>query len=31
MHYYDYHRILSYNVPVNVLIGERGVREVFWC
>ena len=29
MHYYDYHRILSYNVPVNVLIGERGVGKSY--
>lgn len=29
MHYYDYNRILSYNVPVNVLIGERGVGKSY--
>ena len=29
MHYYDYNRIISYNVPVNVLIGERGVGKSF--
>ena len=29
MHYYDYHKILSYNCPVNVLIGERGVGKSF--
>lgn len=29
MHYYDYHKILSYNIPVNVLIGERGVGKSF--
>lgn len=29
MHYYDYHRILSYNVPVNVLIGERGCGKSY--
>ena len=23
MKYYDYNRILSYNIPVNVLVGER--------
>lgn len=29
MHYYDYSRILSYNAPVNILIGERGVGKSF--
>ena len=29
MHFYDYHRILSYNVPVNILIGERGVGKSY--
>lgn len=29
MHYYDYHRIISYGIPVNVLIGERGVGKSF--
>ena len=29
LHYYDYDRILSYNIPVNVLIGERGVGKSF--
>lgn len=29
MHYYDYNRILSYNIPVNVLIGERGVGKSY--
>lgn len=29
MHYYDYHRILSYNVSVNVLIGERGCGKSY--
>lgn len=29
MHYYDYNRILSYNCPVNVLIGERGVGKSY--
>ena len=29
MHYYDYHRILSYNCPVNVLIGERGCGKSY--
>lgn len=29
MHYYDYHKILSYNCPVNVLIGERGCGKSF--
>ena len=29
MHYYNYNRILSYNVPVNVLIGERGVGKSY--
>lgn len=29
MHYYDYNRVLSYNCPVNVLIGERGVGKSY--
>lgn len=29
MHYYNYNRILSYNIPVNVLIGERGVGKSY--
>lgn len=29
MHFYDYHKILSYNIPVNVLIGERGVGKSY--
>lgn len=29
MHFYDYHKILSYNCPVNILIGERGVGKSF--
>ena len=29
MHYYDYHKILSYNVPVNILIGERGCGKSY--
>lgn len=29
MHYYNYHRILSYNCPVNVLIGERGCGKSY--
>lgn len=29
MHYYDYNRILSYNCPVNVLIGERGCGKSY--
>lgn len=29
MHYYDYHRILSYNCPVNILIGERGCGKTY--
>lgn len=29
MHYYNYNRILSYNVPVNVLIGERGCGKSY--
>lgn len=24
--FYDYHKILSYNAFLNILIGERGVR-----
>ena len=27
--YYDYNKILSYNVPVNILIGERGVGKTY--
>ena len=29
MHFYDYHRILSYNCPVNCLFGERGVGKSY--
>ena len=29
MHYYNYDKILSYNCPVNVLIGERGVGKTY--
>ena len=29
MHYYDYNKILSYNVPINILIGERGVGKTY--
>lgn len=29
MHYYNYNRILSYNIPVNVLIGERGCGKSY--
>ena len=29
MHYYNYNRILSYNVPVNILIGERGCGKSY--
>lgn len=29
MHYYNYNKILSYNCPVNVLIGERGVGKSY--
>lgn len=29
MHYYSYDRVLSYNCPVNVLIGERGVGKSY--
>lgn len=28
-HYYDYHKIISYNAPVNILIGERGVGKSY--
>ena len=28
-HFYDYHKIISYNAPVNILIGERGVGKSF--
>lgn len=30
LHYYDYQKIISYNAPVNILIGERGVRKKLW-
>mgnify|MGYP002515377687 CR=1 FL=1 len=29
MHYYDYNKIISYNAPVNILIGERGVGKTY--
>lgn len=29
MHFYDYHKIISYNVPVNIIIGERGVGKSY--
>lgn len=29
MHYYNYKRILSYNIPVNILIGERGCGKSY--
>lgn len=29
MHYYDYQKIISYNCPVNILIGERGVGKSY--
>lgn len=29
MHFYDYNKILSYNVPINILIGERGVGKTY--
>ena len=29
MHYYNYNRILSYNIPINVLVGERGVGKSY--
>ena len=29
MHYYNYNRILSYNAPVNILIGERGCGKSY--
>ena len=29
MHYYNYHRILSYNCPVNCLFGERGCGKSY--
>ena len=29
MHYYDYNKILSYNVPINIIIGERGVGKSY--
>lgn len=29
MNFYNYNRILSYNIPVNVLVGERGVGKSY--
>lgn len=29
MHYYNYQKIISYNAPVNILIGERGVGKSY--
>lgn len=29
MSYYDYHKIISYNCPLNILIGERGVGKSY--
>ena len=29
IHYYDYQKIISYNCPVNILIGERGVGKSY--
>ena len=29
IHFYDYDKILSYNVPINILIGERGVGKTY--
>lgn len=29
MHFYSYDRVLSYNCPVNVLVGERGVGKTY--
>lgn len=29
MHYYNYNRVLSYNVPVMILIGERGCGKSY--
>lgn len=29
MHYYNYDKILSYNCPVNILVGERGVGKTY--
>ena len=29
MKFYDYNKIISYNCPVNVLIGERGVGKSY--
>lgn len=29
IHYYNYNKIISYNCPVNVLIGERGVGKSY--
>lgn len=29
MHFYNYNRVLSYNIPVNVLIGERGCGKSY--
>ena len=27
--YYNYHKIISYNCPLNILIGERGVGKSY--
>ena len=29
LHFYNYERIISYNCPVNILIGERGVGKTY--
>ena len=29
MHFYDYHKIISYNCPVNLLFGERGCGKSY--
>ena len=29
IHFYDYQKIISYNCPVNILIGERGVGKSY--
>ena len=29
MHFYNYHRVLSYNASINILIGERGVGKTY--
>lgn len=29
IHYYNYNKIISYNCPVNILIGERGVGKSY--